>query len=411
VLERDARVRHLPPLGADGCGRRALTIATPTAMPASATPRPQSARFVPALEGVRGVAQAMIMAFHYFPIARSYALKDVVGFYFASFWAGVDLFFALSGFLITGILLDHPPGGAVLRSFYARRVLRIFPLYWSFLLFFLVVLPLVLGAVDFTGPYPHMPNLVRVAQDQHWFWLYLSNFWEVAHGFPGNGLGIVWSLAIEEQFYLVWPMVVLLCSSARRLGPVCVVIALGSMLIRARVAGAGEMRAAYFVTACHMDGLALGALGAVLVRSRFRDGVARAARWVVVGLSVLVAAHVWTTPLLLFSVASFAYWLPVLNVLFAALVVTLATSSEERPLARFFGSAPLTWAGRHSYALYLLHLPAYQWVEAYVAPRIGDGPWLVAAVATLVSVVLSIATYHLIEQPFLALKRYVPYEK
>jgi peptidoglycan/LPS O-acetylase OafA/YrhL len=119
-------------------------------------------------------------------------------------WLGVDLFFALSGYLITGILLDArgAPVGAVFRAFYARRALRIFPLGFLLLAVVFLALPLV--------TYERVPLHV-----QAWYWLYASN-WR-----SGNSPGALmylrhfWSLAVEEQFYLVWPMAVLLISTRR----------------------------------------------------------------------------------------------------------------------------------------------------------------------------------------------------
>ena len=126
-------------------------------------------------------------------------------------WIGVDLFFVLSGFLITGILYDAKGGPHYFRNFYMRRSLRIFPLYYAFLILIFAVMPLLRASgADHVGK-------------QVWMWTYLSNVlfarvgWE---GMPAHTTHL-WSLAIEEQFYLLWPLLVWL-ASRRRLIQLCV---------------------------------------------------------------------------------------------------------------------------------------------------------------------------------------------
>src|SRR2546427_5689081 len=114
---------------------------------------------------------------------------------------GVDLFFVLSGFLITGILLDTKGSRHYLRQFHARRVLRIFPLYYAALALFLILLPMLL---------PGDRVLRDLTADSVWYWTYLYNVKVAAAGFTSSSaLGHFWSLAVEEQFYLIWPIVVL----------------------------------------------------------------------------------------------------------------------------------------------------------------------------------------------------------
>src|SRR4051812_8053988 len=162
----------------------------------------------PGLDGLRGLAILMVMILHFGGTTEQG--MSGLNLWFSRItgagWCGVDLFFVLSGFLITGILYDAKgtPGG--LRNFYARRVLRIFPLYYATLIVLFVILPLL-------APGPN-PGLDKVALHQGWLWLYLSNFAAVFIGDHTFAAGLVqaghfWSLAIEEQFYLVWPLIVL----------------------------------------------------------------------------------------------------------------------------------------------------------------------------------------------------------
>src|SRR5258706_11472560 len=171
---------------------------------------------LPGLDGLRGLAILMVMMVHFGGTTEHGITGAALWFsrLTGAGWCGVDLFFVLSGFLITGILYDAKgaPGG--LRNFYARRVLRIFPLYYGTLVVLFVILPLL-------APGPN-PGLEKVAQQQGWLWLYLSNFAAVFigdHTFAGGLVqaGDFWALAIEEQFYLVWPLVVLTLRRGNRL--------------------------------------------------------------------------------------------------------------------------------------------------------------------------------------------------
>src|SRR5688572_22907162 len=139
-------------------------------------------------------------------------------------WVGVDLFFVLSGFLITGILLDTRGSDRYFTSFYARRTLRIFPLYYLIVFLSLIVLPL----------FPRWSALLGGGDDlPQWpYWTYLVNF-AIAerNDFQHGVLDVAWSLAIEEQFYLIWAVVVWLLSP-RLLGALCALIVVAVPLAR-----------------------------------------------------------------------------------------------------------------------------------------------------------------------------------
>src|SRR5581483_6988074 len=169
-----------------------------------------------ALDGLRGVAILAVMLFHQSLVVGDSALDRAVAFWTYSGWDGVDLFFVLSGFLITGILFDSrsSPGSRYFRTFYSRRVLRILPLYYGVALFTLVILAHI--------PNYKSANLARISGAEVWYWVYLQNWSIGAAGLFRNGiLDVTWSLAIEEQFYLVWPIAVLLLSR-RALMKLCV---------------------------------------------------------------------------------------------------------------------------------------------------------------------------------------------
>src|ERR1035437_5570398 len=210
---------------------------------------------IKALDGIRGLAILIVLMHHFgdgtlIPnSAFERAFSDVLQFG----WCGVDLFFCLSGFLITGILLatvDHPN---YFRRFYARRILRIFPAYYLFV----AVIVLSVIAANHFGYYRHNTD------GQLWIWFYLSNWHDTALPRTGH----LWSLAIEEQFYLVWPLAI----AAFRLRALsfCLYIAILSFIARlvaVYMFGCGG-RTIYMMTPFRMDGLALGGAAACIAAS------------------------------------------------------------------------------------------------------------------------------------------------
>ncbi|HMK29165.1 MAG TPA: acyltransferase, partial [Terriglobales bacterium] len=203
---------------------------------------------VPSLDGVRGVAILLVLLLHFSKLVNWYPQQKA----FAVGWVGVNLFFVLSGFLITGILLDAKGGQRYFSNFYARRTLRIFPLYFAFLALVLLLAPWFVSSPMLSALYREMP----------WYLTYLFN-WRAASG--GPPLGHLWSLSVEEQFYLAWPLLVYI-ASRRTLRMICSILIVGSFVFRVVAVGSGFPRFAYFATPACMEELAYGALGALLVR-------------------------------------------------------------------------------------------------------------------------------------------------
>ena len=177
-------------------------------------------RHIPVLDGIRGLAIIMVLIAHFTTILENY-LKEffpVAGPVFTkvalSGLMGVDLFFVLSGFLITGILLDTKDTNEFFKNFYARRFLRIFPLYYGVLFILFCILPKIIT-------FDTAAN--EMAGHQWWLWAYLTNFpghpaWDNSALFK---LGHFWSLAVEDHFYFVWPFVVYFVSN-RLLKKICI---------------------------------------------------------------------------------------------------------------------------------------------------------------------------------------------
>jgi len=171
----------------------AVTPASPSAGPG---------RHDPPLDGIRGLAALLVACYHFGRPEVAGPGSQAIGFFTQFGWAGVDLFFVLSGFLIGGILLDTRDRPRFLRTFFKRRALRIFPLYFVFLAAYVLVIV------------PQLPGPpTDIVSRQGWLWTYLANFDIARHGWysgVGSSANALWSLAIEEQFYLVAPFAVLL---------------------------------------------------------------------------------------------------------------------------------------------------------------------------------------------------------
>ena len=239
---------------------------------------------IPALDGVRGLAILLVIAFHARVVFGSTAEIPYLGFRLLGLgWSGVDLFFVLSGFLITGILLDSCESPTYFRTFYLRRVLRIFPLYFAYLFLILVVARFTWLAISGTDLWQ--------STNPWWYFTYLLN-WKADHGYNDHVLGHLWSLAIEEQFYMVWPAVVWL-APRRHLQWLCLAVAAGALGARFWMGSHGfDSEAVYRMTPGRMDTLALGAFVAVGVRD-FRAALERHVNEVLL-VSAAAFMAVWT---------------------------------------------------------------------------------------------------------------------
>ena len=239
---------------------------------------------VPALDGLRGLAILMVFLHHtvVFPDTGF-----VFGRNFVQFGRlGVDLFFCLSGFLITGILLAAKGDQYYFRNFYARRALRIFPLYYTYLaLYWLLV-------VHFQLLKFGSEKISIAAHDLHWAWFYGTNILIAKYRhFTTASFGHFWTLAIEEQFYFVWPFLIFWLSRRKILG-VAIAVVFGSLLLRVALQAQGIPEVVIRTsTLCRLDTFALGGVAALALESEnLRAKFARASVWAMPPLLVLSAA-------------------------------------------------------------------------------------------------------------------------
>jgi peptidoglycan/LPS O-acetylase OafA/YrhL len=337
---------------------------------------------IPELDGVRGVAVLLVVVYHAF-LFSAYSQTGWIATLASYGFAGVDLFFVLSGFLITGILLKAKGGPGYFRAFYARRALRIWPLYYLLLVFSFGLLPLLVRIT-------HLPmgEFAKLeGRNKFVYVALLQNLW-----YPGPAgptmLAMTWSLAIEEQFYLVWPWLVLLCN--RR----TLVWVLGAVLLLSPVARLWarwlgmSTTTMYFLTWFRLDGLALGALLALWFSSE-RSSLERTKWAALTALAVAVPGSLW-----LLGGHAKAFW-PLQYSMLAVASAGLVTfaiwcrqtvSIYGRPLRMGW----LRYMGQVSYCLYLVHAPVYYALGGRLAAnyaRRGPG---VAALFMLLGFVVSL---------------------
>ncbi len=336
---------------------------------------------IPQLDAVRGVAVLLVLL-HNTNVYPSWHL----GLISDNGWMGVDLFFVLSGFLITGILVDTKQSEGYFRNFYARRCLRIWPLYYSALLFMFVIVPILR---------PSEAHNIFAARSSPWwaYLLYLQNFLIPIPSQATGLLGVTWSLAVEEQFYLCWPLVVRFCTESQLRKIALAAICLSPALrFYASLHGVNI----YSNTFCRLDGLMAGALLAMAVRSASFSSSRYVSRaWIV----LLVSA-----PLALVIEAFHARWIG-FSVIVAASVsfVYLALFSTQKLLRAVLTSRFLVYTGTISYGIYLLEKIPLDAVKTFHLDR---HPFLALPITTAATYALASLSWKFLEQPFLRLKRY-----
>jgi peptidoglycan/LPS O-acetylase OafA/YrhL len=360
-----------------------------------------------ALDGVRGLAITMVLLLHFVANTEmTNALERAAGQVLIYGVLGVDLFFVLSGFLITGILIDSKGSEHYFRNFYARRAVRIFPLYYGVLALVFLVAPLVPALAG--------PELDLLRREQAWAWLYGVNILVALHGkFDFPFLDHFWSLAVEEHFYFFWPLVVWACPR-RILVWVAATICVLSLAGRVACSSYVNPVALYVLTPFRLDALCLG--GFVAAYSRGPDGLAKLSRAltpVALATAVLLAATYAAVKINPRHAEAVYQLRPTLfATLFGALVVGALTAPQSPVLARLLG-APMKVLGKYSYGLYVFHhFISYYFVhhhtEFMIAGWVHSHTLAVLIQATFgigLSFAVAYASYHLFEKHFLALKR------
>lgn len=367
------------------------------------------------MDGVRGLAILMVMFLHIF-IPASTLSKNTFFIFLNRVayvgWIGVDIFFVLSGFLITSILLNTRNKPNYFKNFYARRILRIFPLYFLVILAIFLLMPLLspeTAAADrATWPY---------------YVFYLQNWLAIPQLKLGTAPPLInptWSLAIEEQFYLIWPALIFLLSR-RKLVILSLIILVLSVALRLTIfhfwgSVPHIVDFLYFSSITRFDGFAVGALIAIAFQSERWKLISSRIAWplliVTLGGIITIGLRNGIVPLQQnYYLDTWGYSLIALAT--GALMVIVMTSPRQMILSRFFRSRVLTFFGKYSYSMYLIHYPIVSILfNAITQPRQNSiKTWLFFVVTTFgLTVVGSLLTWHLLEKPMLKLKKYFEYE-
>jgi peptidoglycan/LPS O-acetylase OafA/YrhL len=363
------------------------------------------------LDGLRAIAILLVLLYHLTPNHDSnQGLKSVV-FKIADIgWSGVDLFFVLSGYLVTGILFAYRQHGRSVQSFFVRRSLRIMPAYYLTLLLVFLAVPLFLGLYE-------IPRL----NDQLPLWLYFSNYIESRSQRVGEWFNLdhFWSLAVEMQFYVLWPLMVY------RLPPATVRRLAVGILIAALVGRAllvwwdVNWMITFAWLPWRIDGLAIGSLVALYSHRE----AAAVARWE--GFLPIIAGALG---LLILSVAWFGYAsaifkspgniqiasvrvvLPLVLSLFYGAILVLAL--QDNVLSKVLSAGALKSIARYSYGIYIYHYLLIPTYDRYLHPDL-LAPWIGGrelaiysyfAICATISFIVAAASYHLFEVKFLRMK-------
>lgn len=339
--------------------------------------------YLPGIDGVRALAVAAVVGYH----------LGVPG--MSGGFVGVDVFFVISGFLITGLCVRErrETGRLRLGRFWLRRARRLLPALATMLVVTVAAVTVlardrlvglrgdVLAAATYTS------NWWQIAQDQSYF----------ARFAPPSVLQHLWSLAVEEQFYLLWPialMVGLRWLRGRRLILAVVAALLASVLAMGLVFQSGtDPSRVYYGTGTHAAGLLAGALLALLPRPSVLRGGRRVQLVGLLGLAGVLAAIG-----LLDSLAAFTYRGGLALAVLAAGLLLFAVSDTPTPLSRVFGMRPLRWVGLRSYGVYLWHWPVIQ-IAAGVLGAQASRTWAARLVVVALTLGLAAASYRYVEGP------------
>ena len=369
--------------------------------------------YMPVLDGYRGVAILLVLLNH--------SVSDLAGEFVESGecfyknlmnvgWCGVDAFFVLSGFLITGILLDTCKQPNFFRNFYARRTLRIFPIYYGFLGIFLGVIRPLIRTYEYEN---------SLDSSQIWYWFYLENWKWIFQGSSDRGpLVHFWSLAVEEHFYLIWPA--LIYFFPRRLLSWFLGIVIFSAvffrgwLLLTNPSNLSVAQAIFVSPLCRVDTLAIGSLIALWMRA---ERILPRLLWIspilmiVSGISLSII-FITQGELDTLNPVVQSVGFSLLAIFFGVLLILSVTQPQNSLLARSLSWSPLKGLGTISYGFYIYHFPIL-WmlcdrIYEYVGKSFILGHLASVFCCGLLTLIVSLLSYYCLEQPILRLKTYFP---
>lgn len=352
-----------------------------------------------ALDGIRGVSLLCLILAHHVRLPLAFL--------------AMDCFFVLSGFLITGILLDTKVSKGYFKNFYFRRALRIFPIYYFTLFVFFYVLD---GCCSLSDN----PDFEFYFENEISFWVYFQNY-SIAHmdWRQSHALSHLWSLAVEEQFYVFVPLMVFLFSR-KNLAFLFGLIIIGALFYRVdNFVNNGSWRIEYMSTVSRMDALALGGVVALLVRSQWWETIKNYRRQFKIVLACLIFYF-----LLWMLTSDNFYFFPArgiiqrtvnytLSALMFSLLLVLVVL-KDKYTTKVFCAKLFTYLGKRSYAIYIFHIPIKYMLVPFLTTHVfwltNLGKWPTIFLSLLLAITSGEISWRLIEKPALGLKKYFKYE-
>lgn len=356
----------------------------------------QKGSYYPALDGLRGLAIILVVLLHNFGYTS----------YFFFGWLGVDIFFVLSGFLITQIILRsvHEPG--FLRKFYIRRALRIAPVYYLTLFLCLIILPLFrLGYIDIS----------YFTKNQLWLWIYGQNWLYIFDRPHGTNLLLhLWSLAVEEQFYLFWPVTILLVRKPKILLLIAAIL-LALVICTRLIIWANQIEGIDYYLLCtftRIDGICIGCILALIMQIN--------PEWIRKYTLPFVLSFAAINLVFYYINKNRSFSLPYLAIIgytsfafvFGYLVYEI-TTKKSMIIDFLFNNRPMKFFGKISYGLYVFHWPVFVLLfpvfqkllvnQFVLSARTADK--LSSVIVTLIGILISTLSYRYFESYFLNLKK------
>ncbi|MBS1948260.1 MAG: acyltransferase [Bacteroidetes bacterium] len=359
------------------------------------------ANYYPQLDGLRGIAILLVVAYHYFGFIGLFSFG----------WSGVDLFFVLSGFLITGKLMDSVNEKNYFRHFYRNRILRIFPLYYAVLIIYY------LNLLFFVQP-EHLPNTIYYKEHWESFFFFFQNWSFLIYGFPKDQHLIhFWSLAVEEQFYLAWPiMIYLLSKKPKWLIVLLISLSLSSLLLRCFIFW-GTFSEAYkhvdMNTFCRMDSFAAGAIASVALYSGTKTNKLML-NFLIIFSSMALGIFIYSFNSARFSNNPFliTFGFSLTAILYAGILYKLIAEPKSF-FSKILLAKWLKFFGKISYGLYIFHWmitvifshAIFDWCTIHLTGNNLTGELIAALGCISISVALSALSFYYFESYFLRLKK------
>ena len=346
----------------------------------------------PALDGLRGIGCLLVVVYHNFWFFHQYLFFG---------WLAMDIFFVLSGFLITDILVKTSGKENYLKNFYVRRILRVFPLYYVSLVFFIWIVPNLTNIL-------HLDYFVN---HQFWFWTFLQNWVLIFHP-PGgqNVLGHLWSMAVEEQFYLLWPLVFTWIRNPKTLLWIMAIILVGFSAFRVwlwinQFPGINYYQ---FFLMTRIDGICIGCMVALMQKID--------AKLIGRYLALIVLSFAGLNFLFYYINLKQGNSIPYLGILgfstfsmIFGLLVYEIVNRENSLFSKLLDLSPLKFLGKISYGTYILHWPLYLLLVS-VIPQLTSNSFnhqlTISIAATILAFIAGYISFRYFESYFLALKKY-----